>query len=119
MKGMSPVLPLRRNTMPKRLLVVDDEPNLLRAVAAVLRTEGYEVVTARNGREALVRVAESVPDLIISDIRMPGMDGYQLAGQLRASSRTAIVPIIFLTAKGRGRLHHEAVRAGRVARRHP
>ena len=85
--------------MSKRLLVVDDEPNLLRAVAASLRTEGYEVVTARNGREALVRVAESVPDLIISDIRMPGMDGYQLAGQLRASSRTAIVPIIFLTAK--------------------
>ena len=85
--------------MPKRLLVVDDEPNLLRAVAASLRTEGYEVITARNGREALLRVAESVPDLIISDIRMPGMDGYQLAGQLRASSRTAIVPIIFLTAK--------------------
>jgi DNA-binding NarL/FixJ family response regulator len=85
--------------MSKRLLVVDDEPNLLRAVAAALRAEGYEVVTARNGREALVRVAESVPDLVISDIRMPGMDGYQLAGQLRASSRTAIVPIIFLTAK--------------------
>src|SRR5918997_2277500 len=85
--------------MPKRLLVVDDEPNLLRSVAAALRAEGYEVVTARNGREALVRVAESVPDLVISDIRMPGMDGYQLAGQLRASSRTALVPIVFLTAK--------------------
>jgi DNA-binding NarL/FixJ family response regulator len=85
--------------MPKRLLVVDDEPNLLRAVAAALRAEGYEVVTARNGREALVRVAESVPDLIISDIRMPGMDGYQLAAQLRASSRTALVPVIFLTAR--------------------
>ncbi|MCA1849892.1 MAG: response regulator transcription factor [Acidobacteria bacterium] len=85
--------------MPKRLLVVDDEPNLLRAVAAALRAEGYEVVTARNGREALVRVAESVPDLVISDIRMPGMDGYQLAGQLRASPRTALVPLVFLTAK--------------------
>ena len=85
--------------MPKRLLVVDDEPNLLRAVAAALRAEGFEVVTARNGREALVRVAESVPDLVISDIRMPGMDGYQLAGHLRASSRTALVPVIFLTAK--------------------
>ena len=85
--------------MPKRLLVVDDEPNLLLAVAAALRAEGYEVLTARNAREALVRVAESVPDLIISDIRMPGMDGYQLASQLRSSSRTALVPLVFLTAK--------------------
>lgn len=83
----------------KRLLVVDDEPNLLRAVAASLRAGGYEVVTARNGREALLRVAESVPDLIVSDIRMPGMDGYKLARQLRASARTALVPVVFLTAK--------------------
>lgn len=83
----------------KRLLVVDDEPNLLRAVAASLRAEGYEVTTARNGREALLRVAESLPDLVVSDIRMPGMDGYQLARQLRASARTALVPVVFLTAK--------------------
>jgi DNA-binding NarL/FixJ family response regulator len=98
--------------MPKRLLVVDDEPNLLRAVAAALRAEGYEVVTARNGREALVRVAESVPDLIISDIRMPGMDGYQLASQLRASSRTALVPLVFLTAKDETADRIEGFRSG-------
>jgi DNA-binding NarL/FixJ family response regulator len=85
--------------MPKRLLVVDDEPNLLRAVAVTLRAEGYEVVTARSGAEALVRVAESVPDLVVSDIRMPGVDGYQLARQLRSSPRTDLVPIVFLTAK--------------------
>ncbi len=83
----------------KRLLVVDDEPHLLRAVEACLRAEGYEVATARSGREALVRVAESVPDLIISDIRMPGMDGFALARHLRQSSRTSLVPIVFLSAK--------------------
>jgi DNA-binding NarL/FixJ family response regulator len=83
----------------KRLLVVDDEPNLLRAVAAILRAEGYDVTTARSGAEALVRVAESLPDLIVSDVRMPGVDGYQLARQLRSSSRTELVPIVFLTAK--------------------
>ena len=83
----------------KRLLVVDDEPNLLRAVEACLRVEGYEVTTARSAREALVRVASSVPDLIISDIRMPGMDGFALARQLRQSSRTSLVPIVFLSAK--------------------
>lgn len=85
--------------MSKRLLVVDDEPNLLVAVAACLRGEGYEVTTARSGREALVRLAETMPDLIVSDIRMPGMDGYTLARHVRSSARTALVPIVFLTAK--------------------
>ncbi len=85
--------------MSKRLLVVDDEPNLLVAVAACLRGEGYEVTTARGGREALVRLAETMPDLIVSDIRMPGMDGYTLARHVRSSARTALVPIVFLTAK--------------------
>jgi DNA-binding NarL/FixJ family response regulator len=85
--------------MPKRLLVVDDEPNLLRAVAAVLRGEGYEVLTARSGQEALVRLAEGLPDLIISDIRMPRMDGFQLARQIRSSAHTDLIPIIFLTAR--------------------
>jgi len=85
--------------MAKQLLVVDDDPSLLLAVSETLRAEGYEVVTARRGAEAMVRVAEALPDLIISDIRMPGMDGYALARNLRAAPRTRLVPIIFLTAK--------------------
>ena len=98
--------------MSKRLLVVDDEPNLLRAVGACLRDEGFEVVTARGGAEALVRVAETVPDLIVSDIRMPGMDGYQLARQLRASPRTALTPVVFLTAKDETADRIEGFRTG-------
>lgn len=85
--------------MSKRLLVIDDDPGLLRAVAETLRAEGYEVTTARRGAEALVRIAESLPDLIVSDIRMPGMDGYELVRNLRASARTRLIPIVFLTAK--------------------
>ncbi len=85
--------------MPKRLLVVDDDPGLLLAVSETLRAEGYDVKTARRGAEALTRVAESLPDLIISDIRMPGMDGYQLVKNLRSNPRTRLVPIVFLTAK--------------------
>lgn len=85
--------------MNKRLLVVDDEPNLLLAVAAILRAEGYEVATARSGKEALLRVAQSIPDLIVSDIKMPVMDGYALARQLRAASHTSLIPIVFLTAR--------------------
>ena len=98
--------------MSKRLLVVDDEPNLLRAVAACLKAENYEVSTARSGHEALMQLAESVPDLIISDIRMPGMDGYKLARQLRGSPRTALVPIVFLTAKDETADRIEGFRAG-------
>ena len=98
--------------MSKRLLVVDDEPNLLRAVAACLKAENYDVSTARSGNEALMQLAESVPDLIISDIRMPGMDGYKLARQLRGSPRTALVPIVFLTAKDETADRIEGFRAG-------
>jgi len=98
--------------MPKRLLVVDDEPNLLRALAAALRGEGFEVTTARHGREALVRVAESLPDLVVSDIRMPLMDGYQLARSLRDAPHTSLVPVVFLTAKDETADRIEGFRAG-------
>jgi len=98
--------------MSKRLLVVDDEPNLLRAVAACLKAAGYEVSTARSGREALLQLAEAVPDLVVSDIRMPVMDGYQLTRQLRGSPRTALVPIVFLTAKDETVDRIEGFRAG-------
>ena len=85
--------------MPKRLLVVDDDASLLLAVSETLRAEGYVVTTARRGSEALVRIAERMPDLIISDIRMPGMDGYQLARNLRSAPHTRLISIVFLTAK--------------------
>ncbi len=85
--------------MPKRLLVVDDDPGLLLAVSDTLRAEGYDVTTARRGAEAMISVAERLPDLIISDIRMPGMNGYQLVQNLRSNARTRLVPIVFLTAK--------------------
>lgn len=98
--------------MPKRLLIVDDEPHLLRALEALLGAEGFEVTTARSGAEALVKLAQGLPDLIISDIRMPGMSGYELARQLRDSSRTALVPIVFLTAKGESEDRIEGFRAG-------
>jgi DNA-binding NarL/FixJ family response regulator len=98
--------------MSKRLLVVDDEPNLLRAVAAILRGEGFEVSTARSGREALVSVAQSLPDLIVSDVRMPGMDGFELARKLRSAPNFALVPIIFLTAKDETEDRVEGFQAG-------
>jgi DNA-binding NarL/FixJ family response regulator len=98
--------------MAKRLLVVDDEPNLLMAVAAALRSEGFDVTTARNGKDALLQSARSVPDLVVSDIRMPVMDGYELARHLRAAPHTRLVPIVFLTAKDDTRDRVEGFRSG-------
>ncbi len=98
--------------MTKRLLIVDDEPRLLRAVAATLRDAGYFVTAARSGAEALIRLAESSPDLIISDVRMPGMDGYQLTQILRSNPRTELVPLIFLTAKDEREDRIVGLRAG-------
>lgn len=95
-----------------RLLVVDDEPRLLRAVAADLRGEGYEVAAAQSGAEALSAIARRLPDLIVSDIRMPGMDGYALARQLRRNQSTALIPIVFLTAKDTTSDRIQGFRAG-------
>ena len=98
--------------MAKRLLVVDDDPGLLLAVSDTLRTEGYDVATARRGADAMIRVAETLPDLIISDIRMPGMDGYQLVRNIRSNARTRLVPIVFLTAKDESADRIEGFRTG-------
>jgi DNA-binding NarL/FixJ family response regulator len=98
--------------MARRLLIVDDEAILLKAVAATLRAEGYQVTTARSATDALVSVNQTMPDLIVSDIRMPGMNGYELARVLRSNARTALVPIVFLTAKGERQDRIEGFRAG-------
>lgn len=85
--------------MSKRLLVVEDDGNLLRAIAVSLRRAGFEVATARSGEEALESLAATIPDLIVSDIMMPGMNGYKLAEHIRANARTDLIPIVFLTAR--------------------
>lgn len=85
--------------MSKRILIVDDEPKLLRAVAADLRGEGYDVTTASSGSEALISIVQRLPDLIVSDIRMPGIDGFELARRLKSNEKSSLIPIIFLSAK--------------------
>src|SRR5687768_4136920 len=98
--------------MNGRLLVVDDEPNLLKALSARLRAEGYEVTTARSGQEALVELASRIPDVIISDIRMPGMDGYSLVRHLRTLPGMELLPVIFLSAKDQAADRIAGFRAG-------
>src|SRR5919106_503966 len=85
--------------MAAKILVVDDEVHLRRVVCLYLRARDYEVATAENGMEAIHKVAEDRPDLIVADISMPGMDGYELCSRLRRDPVTRTIPFIFLTAR--------------------
>ena len=88
---------LPQTTKPK-ILVADDEPNWLRVLALHLRGRDCDVTTALNGREAIQKIDADKPDLIIADITMPGMDGYELCRHLRRNAATRTIPFIFLTA---------------------
>jgi DNA-binding NarL/FixJ family response regulator len=85
--------------LKKRLLVVEDNARLLQAIAVCLSRANFEVMTARDGDEALVRIAEMIPDLIITDVMMPGTDGFAFAALVRSNPRTDLIPIVFLTAR--------------------
>ena len=83
--------------MKKRILVVDDERDILEVVSKRLEMNEYEVLRAQNGEEAISLANEHVPDLIVLDILMPGIDGAQVEEQLKENKTTENIPIIFLT----------------------
>ena len=90
------------------VMVVDDDRHLLTTVTDFLQFEGYEVITAANGKEALAALETSHPDIILLDIMMPGMDGGDVAQAIRARPALRDIPIIFATAavsKSEERLH--------------
>jgi DNA-binding NarL/FixJ family response regulator len=82
-----------------QLLIVDDEPGLRQAVQAYLEEEGFKVEVAANAREGWEMIQKFSPDLVISDIMMPQVDGYEFLKQLREDSRYQTVPVVFLTAR--------------------
>ena len=84
--------------MAERILVVDDQRTNAEMIAGLLRNLGYEIDIAQDGDEALRLVEAKAPDLIVSDILMPGIDGYELCRRLRASSATALLPVILVTS---------------------
>jgi two-component system, OmpR family, KDP operon response regulator KdpE len=79
-----------------RILVVDDEPRYVRAIRINLESRGYQVISAANGVEAVAMAANEAPDLILLDVKMPGMDGYEACRRIRQFSS---IPIVMLTAK--------------------
>ncbi|MBC6423733.1 MAG: response regulator transcription factor [Hormoscilla sp. SP12CHS1] len=84
----------------KRLLLIDDDPNLILLVRDYLEFRGYGVMTADNGRQALEILEQEYPDMIICDVMMPEMDGYTLVKQVRENPKTNLIPFLFLSAKG-------------------
>lgn len=83
-----------------RILLVDDEPNILTALSFLLNREGHWVHTAQSGEEAWEKLQTLTPDIVVLDVMMPGMNGYELAEKIRKEPRFEAVRIIFLTAKG-------------------
>ena len=84
-----------------RVLLVDDDPAILRLLEVNFRMEGFDVDAVGHGEEALASAAATPPDVVILDLMMPGMDGRQVFDRLRAEPSTASVPVVFLTARGR------------------
>ena len=83
---------------PPRILVVDDTPSNVKLLADVLQARGYSVLTAVNGVEALARTEHDAPDLVLLDVMMPGMSGYDVCRKIRANPATATLPVVMVTA---------------------
>ncbi|WP_168015607.1 response regulator transcription factor [Halomonas salinarum] len=84
-----------------KVLVVDDEPNILLSLEFLMQQAGFEVITVEDGESALSRIAEAPPDLVLLDISLPGISGFDVLERLRADTATSRLPIIMLTAHGR------------------
>ncbi len=85
--------------MAYKILVVDDEPPIVRLMEFILARQGHEMLVAVNGEEALAKIRTHKPDLVLLDIMMPRIDGYEVARQVRADPALAHLPIIMLSAK--------------------
>jgi DNA-binding response OmpR family regulator len=81
-----------------RILLVDDDPRLVNIVAMYLSIEEYEVVTASNGEDALKQIEEQMPDLVILDVMMPGMDGLEACKRIRSNPKTSSLPVLMFSA---------------------
>jgi len=87
--------------MSKKVLIVDDEANIVAALEFLLRRGGYEVMVAQNGDEALQRVESFAPDLVLLDVMMPRISGYEVCRRMRERADWKHIKIIMLSAKGR------------------
>lgn len=107
-----PLLPPSDTTRKPLILVVDDEESNLAFYQACLDQDGYRVTQATNGEEALKAAEAEDPDLVLLDVRMPVMDGFQACRELRAREKTRYTPVLFLTALGEEEHVQEGIQCG-------
>jgi class 3 adenylate cyclase/CheY-like chemotaxis protein len=99
-------------SVPGRVLVVDDTPVNLKLLADLLTAKGYTVTTATSGAEALARIAAEPPDLVLLDVMMPGMSGYEVCRKIRDNPGTAMVPVVMVTALDPAQERVKGIEAG-------
>ena len=97
---------------PATILVVDDNPMNVKILEQILTSKGYNVVTAAGGKEALAKVATEPPDMVLLDIMMPDIDGYQVCREIRANPATEALPIVLVTALDAGKERVKGLEAG-------
>ncbi len=100
--------------MAKTILVVDDDSDTLTLIGLTLQRRGFEVIKAQSGQQALNLLAHDRPDLVILDVMMPQMDGYEVCREIKADPRTADLPVIMLTAKAQTQSQLEGFRVGAI-----
>ncbi len=98
--------------MNARVLVADDDPDLRQLLRLILQRDGYEVIEAADGEQALARAVDSAPSLILLDVMMPGTDGFDTCRKLKSDRRTNAVPVIFISARGDLRSREEGLKLG-------
>lgn len=98
--------------MMKRVLLAEDEPNIVESLTFILERSGFEVGVTTTGRQALEQAQTETPDILILDVMLPEMDGYEVLRRLRADARTKSLPILMLTAKGQREDRETALSCG-------
>jgi CheY-like chemotaxis protein len=106
---------LTGTSRPTRILVADDDPVILRLLQVNFNLEGYEVHTATRGEEALEKAREHLPDIILLDVMMPGVDGWEVCRRLKEDQATAAIPVIFLSARAQDQDRRRGYELGVVA----
>jgi DNA-binding response OmpR family regulator len=98
--------------MGKRILAVDDETDVLMILKTALQSEGFDVDTASNGPDALTQARENPPDLVLLDVMMPGMTGFEVLSRLKADDATSLIPVIMLTGMSERKNIQQALSSG-------